>query len=265
MNIIQALKNIGLNEKEAKVYISLLQTGKATAYSVAKHSNIKKSTTYVVLEDLIDKGIVTKVPRAKTMQFIAIPPGDLFSIAKSKLDNAERDALPELKALNRGKNYKVRVSYYEGMNGVKEMYGKIFKEVKTAPKNARSYVGFYAHGKNTPVELKKYFDEVRSSFRKDGINRRGITTYDNTITEFLDKKFLKMQNLELKALPISKYNSNVSIEIFRNKTYIFSHKHLQVTVIDNPDIARVMKQIFELVWERDEKIFKKPTNKQYYA
>lgn len=63
MNTIQSLINIELNEKEEKVYISLLQIGKATAYSVAKHSGLKKPTTYAILGDLIDGGIVTKVPR----------------------------------------------------------------------------------------------------------------------------------------------------------------------------------------------------------
>ena len=61
---------------------------------------------------------------------------------------------------------------------------------------------------------------------------------------------------ELKALNRGKeYKVRVFYEIFLNKTYIFSHKHLQVTVIDNPDVARVMKQIFELVWEREDGVF----------
>ncbi len=262
MNIIEALKNIGLNEKEAKVYISLLQTGKATAYSVAKHSNLKKPTTYVVLEDLIDKGIVTKVPRTRTMHFIAIPPADLFSIARSRLENAEKDALPELKTLNRGKEYKVRVSYYEGMNGVREMYTKLCEEIKTVPRNARKYIGFYANEKDAPRELLNYFEEVREKFKKDDISRRGITVFDKTTLRFLKKQFQKKHGVELKAISAKKYNSNISIEVFRNKTYIFSHKHLQSTVIDNPDIARVMKQIFELVWEREDGVFKKVQTKK---
>ena len=83
MELIKSLKNLGLNEKEARVYVALLQLGKATAYSVAKHSGLKKPTTYVILDDLIDKGIVSKVPRAKIMQYTAISPEDLFSTYKS--------------------------------------------------------------------------------------------------------------------------------------------------------------------------------------
>ena len=54
-----------------------------------------------------------------------------------------------------------------------------------------------------------------------------------------------------------KYSSNISIEVYKNFTQIISHRYLQGILIDNPDIARVMKQIFELVWERDDIVIKK--------
>ena len=97
MQITEALQNLGLNEKEAKVYIALIQLGKATAYSIATRSNLKKPTTYVVLETLIDKGIVQKLPRAKKAVYVAIAPEELFAVAKSKIKNAEEEILPELK------------------------------------------------------------------------------------------------------------------------------------------------------------------------
>jgi sugar-specific transcriptional regulator TrmB len=251
MDLIQALKNLGLNEKEARVYIALLQAGRATAYTVAKHSGLKKPTTYVILEDLIDKGIVSKVPRAKVAQYAAISPDDLFSMAKSRIANAEKEALPELKALSWGKKYKVKVSYYEGLAGVREMYNLIFKEMA-----GKEYVGFYAHGRDASPELLKLFDELNEKTRQLKIKRRGITVYHRTIIQrYLKNDFLKKYRVKLKALPIELYDSNISIEMFKNYTMIFSHRHLQGVIIDNPDVAKVMRQIFELIWNR-KNIFK---------
>jgi sugar-specific transcriptional regulator TrmB len=245
MELVQSLKNLGLNEKEAKVYVALLQTGKATAYSVAKHSGLKKPTTYVILEDLIDKGIVSKVPRVKTAQYVVISPEDLFSMVKGKLENAEKEALPELKALSRGKEYKVRSTYYEGLDGIKEMYDKFLKGAE-----GKEYVAFYAHERDASPELIKFFDEYNEKHRKMQIRRRGITVHDKTIIDkFLKPEVLRKYNMRIKSLPIEKYDSNISIEVFKNLTQIFSHRHLQATVIDNPDVAKAMKQIFELVWE----------------
>lgn len=246
MNIINSLKNLGLNEKEAKVYLALLQVGKGTAYEVSKYSGLKKPTTYVILDELVDKGIAIKIPRMKTMHYTAITPEDLFALSKSRIETAE-EALPELKAISKGGNIKkVNVSYYEGIDGVREMYNKLFKE--TAGKN---YVGFFAHDKYTPKELRILFDEINEKHRKLGVGRRAITVDDKSLAKYLDKDFAKKYNVDFVTLPISKYDSNISISIYKTKTQIFSHRYLQAVVIDNPDIAKIMKQIFELVWSAE--------------
>lgn len=245
MDLTASLQNLGLTEKEAKIYLALLQLQKATAYSVALRANLKNPTTYVTLENLIDKGIVQKIPRAKKALYAAIGPEDLFSIAKSKIKNAE-EALPELKALSKGKEYKTRVSYYEGLPAIMGMYDKMTKMIA-----GQEYVGFFAHTVDAPPELLKAFDEINEMHRKLNIKRRGITVYHPTIiTKYLTEEYLKKYNIQLKALPPEKYNSNISIEIYKNYTQIFSHRYLQATIIDNPDIANVMRQIFELIWER---------------
>ncbi len=247
MELIQSLKNLGLNEKEARVYIALLQTGQSTAYRVAKHSGLKKPTAYVILDDLIDKGIVSKVPRAKIMQYNAISPEDLFSTYKSRLANAETEALPELKALSRGRmKNKVKVSYYEGLEGIREMYNKLCKTMA-----GKEYTGFFAHEKDTPPELLKFFDELNEKIRKQNIRRRGITVKHKSLKKYLNKDFQKKYQLNLRALPANVYDSNISIEIYKNYTQIFSHRYLQGILIDNPDIARTIKQIFEIVWKND--------------
>ncbi|MDP3052161.1 MAG: helix-turn-helix domain-containing protein [bacterium] len=248
MDLVASLQNLGLTEKEAKVYLALLQLGKATAYSVAIRANLKNPTAYVILENLIAKGIAQKVPRAKKALYVAISPEDLFSIAKGKIKNAEEEALPELKSLSRGKGYQVRASYYEGLSGIKEMYSRLIKMMK-----GKEYIGFFAHEKDAPAELLKYFDELNEMFRKNGIKRRGITVYDPIILErYLNDEFTRKYFFKGKALPPEKYNSNISIEIYKNYVQIFSHRYLQATVIENPDVANVMRQIFELIWERED-------------
>ena len=245
MDLTSSLQNLGLTEKEAKVYLALLQTGKSTAYSLALRSNLKKPTVYVTLENLISKGVVQKIPRAKKALYTAISPEELFDIAKSKMENA-KNALPELQALSQGKEYKVRASYYEGLPAIMEMYSKMAKLMKN-----REYVGFFAHA-DVPAELMKTFDEINEIHLKNGIKRRGITVNHPTMGKFLNNEYAKKYGVRLKALPMDKYNSNISIEIYDNYTQIFSHRHMQATVIDNPDVADVMRQIFELVWERND-------------
>jgi HTH-type transcriptional regulator, sugar sensing transcriptional regulator len=246
MDLIQSLKNIGLNEKEAQIYIALLQLGKATPYQVSKHSQIKKPTTYVILEGLIDKGIVEQIPRTKTLQYMATSPEDIFAMAQSKLETAQ-ESLPELKALAKRRKRKVTAKYYEGLKGLEEMYNQQIKIAK-----GKELLAFYAQGKNTPPELWQLWDQLSDDYLRHKIKRKAITTHDKTIIDFI-KKHPNVQKLtKTKLLDPEKYSSNISIEIYKNFTQITSHRYMQGIVIDNPDVAAAMKQIFKLVWERQD-------------
>jgi len=182
------------------------------------------------------------------MQYAVISPEELVAAVKSRIITAEKEALPELKALSRGKEYKVRAYYYEGIDGIREMYHKFLQNAA-----GKEYVAFYAHARDTGDALNEFFDEYNERHRKLGIRRRGITVYDPTIIDkYLRPAYAKKYGIKIKALPIDKYDSNISIEVRGNLTQIFSHRYLSATVIDNPDVARTLKQIFELVWRRDD-------------
>lgn len=249
MELVESLKNIGLNEKEAKVYLALLQTGKAKAYVVSKYSGLKKPTTYVILDSLVEKGFAHKTPRQKTMYYVPISPEELFALSKNKLQQAE-SALPQLKALGkRGVNKKVSVSYFEGLSGIREMYTILEKEMA-----GKEYVGFFAHERKTSEEVLKLFNDINEEYRKKNIKRRAVTCEDVTLQKFFKDDFRKQYNFDVKTLPLSEYDSSISIEIYKDCTQIFSHRYLQAITIDNPDIAKTMKQIFEIVWNKSNPI-----------
>lgn len=245
MNLMSGLHYFGLTEKEAKIYLALLQAGEQTAYSIAIKSELKKPTTYVVLEELVRRGIVHKIPRAKSTRYEAVDPVELFVVARERAEHAEA-ILPELRALYRTDTTKVKASFYEGLNGIKEMGGKLVEHTK-----GREHIAFYAHQKDTPKVLQEYWKELNAEYAKNNITRRAITTHDPSINDYLTNKVVPKNSLQLKALSPKKYSSNISIEVYDKWTQIISHRYLQGILIENPDIAHVMKQIFELIWEKE--------------
>ena len=86
---IEALQNIGLSEKEAKVYLALLQLGRTSAYAVAEKSGLKKPTAYVILGELMHKGLALKIPRNKKQLFIAKQPDEFFALVEERLNSAK--------------------------------------------------------------------------------------------------------------------------------------------------------------------------------
>lgn len=252
MNLVESLKNLGLNEKEAKVYLALLQLGRTTAYSVSTKAGIKKPTTYVILGQLVEKGFAYNIPRAKKQLFAAEPPDECFALAKEKLEFSENN-LPELLAMTKGKKEKVNVSYYKGLNGIKESYGKLVKVMRKISLDQRELVGFYAKTDSLETDLEKSFDEITSEFAKHKIRRRGITTYNPLIAEKYLKALSKYGISDMKALSEEKYSSYISIEAYSSYVHILSQRNLQSIIIEDADISDVMRQIFEMVWELVEK------------
>lgn len=245
MNLLEALENLGLNEKEAKVYLALLQLGKATAYSISLRCGLKKPTTYVILDQLVRKGYSLKIPRAKKHLFIAESPEKVMALAKEKF-NLARESLPELLAVQKDESEKVNVSYFEGLDGVKEMYRKLTKIMKDKPENEREYLCFYGHGKDAPKDYVDFWEELSFDLYKYRIRRRTFMPADDSVKWYFNEAAkLGMSSI---GLPQNIYFANSSFEIFDKYVQIISHRQLQGTLIENADVANTLRQIFEIIW-----------------
>ena len=84
--VLDALKQIGLNLYERKLWVSLLSRGTSTAGELSSLAKVPHSRTYDVLESLAEKGFVI-VQNAKPMKYVAIAPGEAFERAKKKIRN----------------------------------------------------------------------------------------------------------------------------------------------------------------------------------
>lgn len=240
MQIIESLQSLGLNEKEAKVYTSLLGLGRASAYSVSEKSGLKKPTTYVILGDLIEKGLVLKVPRVRKQLFVAKSPDEFFALAEERLSLAKK-ALPELMAMALGKRPKMRSLFYEGIHGVRQALWYRLREMR-----GQQFVGFYA----SPHEAEKEFEDLsvewNNELLKQRVTIRGIVPDHPSLTEWRsrDSKY----GHTMRIIPFERYSATNSIEVGDTFVRILAFRDLQAIIIENPDVARTVRQIFEMVW-----------------
>src|SRR5262245_55973172 len=98
MTVNEALKAIGLSDKQSSVYLALLELGESSAYPASRKAALKTPTTYVILEELVELGVVHTVPRAKKKLFRPLDPKQLFAKAEQRFVDA-RAALPNILAL----------------------------------------------------------------------------------------------------------------------------------------------------------------------
>ncbi len=236
----EVLEASGLSPKEIKVYVALLSGGKTSAYVLARQTGLKKPTTYVVLETLIGKGLVRKVPRSKKLLYEAQSPDTLERMFSHRLEEVQ-SILPNLLALTTTRNASVKTLFFEGHEGMRQAY--VYRQAELA---GSDFVGFYGSAIHLEIPLEKIIYDWNHENVRLGISSRTLVPNDPTLREFRkhDARHLRA----VKKLPVDEYSSALSIEITRLFVRISLYSEKQSIILDSPDVAQTFRQIFELLW-----------------
>jgi predicted transcriptional regulator len=262
--LVKKIAPLGLTDKEARVYIALLQLGNASAYGVAMKSGLKKSTAYVILEELVEKGLAFQIPREKKQLFAAIPPEDFIQKAEDRFFTAKK-ALPELLSLYKNKKQpkSARTLYFDGINGMRQGLAYKHKELV-----GKELVGFFASARDASPEVHQVFDEWNQYCVTHNIRVRGFTVYDDSLHTLMEK-YGKSSLKDIKVLPEELYAPNVSIDAGEDFVRIDLIGAEQIVIVESVEFAKAFRQIFELAWKNfpntksvDETFFKTTTVKK---
>ena len=238
--MINTLIGIGFTEKEATVYINLLSFKKATAYLIYQKSGLKKATAYVVLESLVKKGFVLKTPQNKKSLYIAKSPAECIKIFQEKLNEA-KDMLPEMMAIQKKDEEKVSVSYYEGVEGIKEVYNDTLK-----------YPGeFVAFGSEDVVKALGY--DWMSQFIQNRVKKNIFVRSILPTTHYFTDELLQKDKLELREMKFvsqEEYPFSIEIDVYGgSKVSLISGKEAMGAIIESSEVHNTMKMIFEILWK----------------
>lgn len=87
--VMDALKGIGLNLYERRLWVALLARGTSTAGELSEIANVPRSRAYDILQSLADKGFVV-VQTSKPMRYVVVPPEEALERVKKKLEEDVR-------------------------------------------------------------------------------------------------------------------------------------------------------------------------------
>ena len=240
----ETLKLLGLSEKQSRVYSALLELGIGSAKAVALRSDLKRSTTYVILDELIDLSLAMIVPRSKKKHYRALHPDIFLEKRKQELSKVEKK-MPEIEAFMKkaGIQEKPTVMFFEGVDGIKEILNYKIEEM-----SGKTIYGFYATGDKKVQERFGYFKSEERKRGKLNIRAKGIAPDDpENLEMYRDSD--KQTGREIVTLPKEVYSSNIAIEIGESWVKTNDFKNLQGLIIENPDFAKTMREIFDLLWK----------------
>lgn len=115
------LEMFGLTPKEQAIYLAALELGETLQVALAKKAKIKRTTLREILPQLLDRGILQQKVKGKRKYLVASDPKELIKSLEEQTNKA-KEALPALLALQNTLAEKPEVRFFEGVEGVKQVY-----------------------------------------------------------------------------------------------------------------------------------------------
>jgi len=237
MQIHKVLSQFNLNNKEIGVYIASLELGMTSVAKIARKAEIKRTTTYDVLEGLIKRGLIGQTKKGKKRLFYAEEPEKLEKLLDEKKEDL-MEIMPILKSLYNVSGTKPKIRYYEGKEGLKEVYRDTLSYegelIAFVTENIIKHLG-----QDFANEYRKKRTKAKITVRVIGPDRPEIIEYKKT-----DKKYLKKTRL----VPKEKFPFSIEMNIYGNRLAFISFKEEMGIIIESNEIANNMRLLFELAW-----------------
>lgn len=127
--LIRVLKECGLTDNEARVYLALLSLGSTSVLKVADQSGVKRTSVYSILQALAGKGLVNSEVRGFKRRFAATAPASVKALLGSKLALLE-ECMGDLTALYNAPGTEPAIRHYRGLKAVKGLYEELLEAVQ---------------------------------------------------------------------------------------------------------------------------------------
>tara|TARA_Y100000310_G_C20625018_1_gene785372 strand:+ start:903 stop:1703 length:801 start_codon:yes stop_codon:yes gene_type:complete len=169
--ILKKLRSIfDLNIYEVKIWTALLSRGVASAGELADISNVPRSRSYDVLENLEKKGFIL-MKLGKPIKYIAVKPEEILKRVKKKIECEAKENIKNLESVKKTEIFdEIELLYKQGidklepsdLSGMIKSRKNIYDHIKTMVANAEKTV----YIQTTEKGLISKIDSLKSALKK---------------------------------------------------------------------------------------------------
>jgi len=239
------LKDLEFTDSEAKVYLALVELGRASKGRIVESAGIASSKVYELLDKLTQKGLAGYVIKSGVKFFHAAPPERLLDYLRAKEEKlaAQRakleEIIPVLDRKLKAAAPETTVELFEGLAGAATSFGDILRELSRGDE-------YYVLGisKFTP-EFERFVVRFHRRRAKAGIRCRIIVN-----------ELARSTGEQLAAVPLTQVRY-VDKEIFTPVVFIvYRHKTLISLGLDevfiqvsSKNLADGMRAYAQYMWK----------------
>jgi sugar-specific transcriptional regulator TrmB len=250
--IYKSLINIGFSQKEASVYLALLELGKRTVSPIARKAGINRTTGYDVLDSLARKGLISVSGKEPLQEYVAESPDKILKMMEQNLMQKQEEfreaqsLVPQLKSMHSVAD-RPKIMFYEGTQGLEQVY----EDTLSSHEPIRGMANVLEMHEGLPHYFPKYYKRRAQK----GIKIRALLSGNEA-----GKKLSANDKEELRDtafIPADKYHFIPEIDVYDNKIMIASWREKLGIIIESQEIADAMKTLYDLAWEEAKRIHAK--------
>jgi len=244
-DIIYDLTKLGFSQKEAGCYVAALQFGVASAQQIGEYAGINRATTYNVLSELANKGLITPFMEAKERKYRAEPPARILTLLHLQQKEIEQrrvmadELMLRLQVFHNLSASKPVIRYHESFAGLRSMQ----KEYETIGGDIIQIVGLDTlrrlHGREATNV--KHVESLQAQDRKI----RSILVTDDFIAT------AEYSNVDVVCVPGDFVDVQGEMTVCGERLVLFSYTSGLIAIeIHSKTIANTARAVLELAWQR---------------
>ncbi len=243
--MLEILRQLGLNEKEAQFYLVLIEHEALTTAELAKATKESRTNAYMIIEKLQAMRLVVG-DSSPVKRFTAVSPVQLQRMLMDKQEDLKalnarlRSILPGLNSKYQLAHHKPGVIYRLGLEGLQES----FEDMTRTGKEVLFFMSdISAHNEEAfAVVLKSLEDRKKSGIKSRALLHNAGREYSG-IAEWPTKR-----NVNVRFSGDIPYEGEVAI--YGDKCVFTVYvPDIIVTTITNPVIASTMRTVFDNLWQ----------------
>ena len=266
VKVMDALKGIGLNLYERKLWVALLARGTSTAGELSEIANVPRSRAYDVLQSLANKGFLV-VQTAKPIRYVAMAPEEALERASRKMQEEiaetiekidELKSSPVMRELNEVFSSGLKLVNPEDMTGALKGKYSLHQQLDSMFRGADKHISIVT----TPEGLNELFTNHLDSLKKAkdrGVHIKIATSGTEKASEAIKAlgDVAEVRNVDSKEIPVSG-----RFFVVDDKQFIFSltdtktHSTQDLAMWSKSEHAAgdVLSPLFKVVWNHSKPV-----------
>jgi len=240
------LQKLGLDPKESRTCLKLLELGAQPVSVLAKNVGIPRPTMYLVLESLKKKGFIEDFERMGIKYVRAIPAKNFPDILRRRESEiaTTRELLethfPELEKLENHLSITPKVRFFEGAREVEKMYDEVCQQSE--------FCAFF-----DPYLVKKFmprhYFRIPEELKRRGGTARELLVDGDDAREYRDRFHSKKHQIHLLPAQIQFPSDTI---ITKTKIFMIAYGEAEIvaTEIQSPSLAKTQKVWFDELWQK---------------